>query len=54
MTPNLTRQANATAIYRGEVLVNYEASTHFFSNGEGRMPDKYEVIREDEINAIKA
>jgi hypothetical protein len=33
-------------------LVNYEANTHFVANY--RMPEQYEVIKEEEVSVMKA
>lgn len=39
--------------FHGEVLVGYEASTHFTSEG-GRLPGRVEGIREEEVTAMKS
>lgn len=38
-------------VYRGEVLVSYEANTHFLASSS--QPEKYEHIREAEISTLK-
>lgn len=39
-------------MYKGEVLVSYEADTHFLASSS-RLPAKYEHIREEEVSSLK-
>lgn len=49
---NSSKQANSSVVYKGEVLVSYEADTHFLASSS-RLPEKYEHIREAEVSSLK-
>ena len=52
MTPNLLKSPNVTQRYQGELMIDYEASTHFIVD-DVKAPSLSDIIKDEEITALK-